>query len=86
MLPAVWLSFAGMYMPQPINAVARFVLAPMLLLDVVGSKDPLQQPSDVTLWVVLLVSELFWFWFWTAIVMLALRWWRSRPASPTRGA
>ena len=78
MPPAVWLSFAGMHMPQPINAMARFILTPMLLLDIVGSKDPLQQPSEIALWVVLLVSELLWFWFWTMVIMLALRWWRRR--------
>jgi hypothetical protein len=77
-LPLSYLSFAAMYMPEPISTLGKLVLAPLLLLDLIGSKDPINQPSEIHLWVQFSVCQLLWFWFLGVIVTICTTWLRGK--------
>ena len=76
-LPVSWLAVAATYMPQPISAIGNFVLAPLLVLDALGSNDPLNQPSKAHLWISFLVCQVLWFWLWAIVVTVGINWLRK---------
>jgi hypothetical protein len=73
-IPLTWLAFAAIYMPQPLAFIGRFILAPLLLLDVVASDDPTAQTSGAFLWGAMLGLQALWFSVLGCLVFLLFRW------------